>query len=482
MKRHALQTISAFSFILGVLLAMPADAAEEPSAPRPNILFCIADDWGGGPHAGVLGDKVVKTPTFDRLARDGVLFPYTYVPAPSCTPCRGGILTGQAIHRLGEGGNLWSRLPARFRCYPDLLEEAGYVIGLERKGWGPGTLHDTGRTRNPAGPGFKNFQQFLQTVPEGKPFCFWAGSSDPHRGYAYGSGKASGMNPEDVEVPPWLPDTPEVRSDILDYYFEVQRFDREIGQRIALLEQAGKLDNTLVIMTGDNGMPFPRAKCNLHDSGSRMPFAVCWPAKVPGGRVVDDFISFTDIAPTILEAAGLKPLPEMTGKSFLDVLLSGKSGRVDLARDKVFVERERHTVCRPDAQSYPARMIRTHDYMYIRNLRPHLWPAGDPPAFRDIDGSPSRNEVVNRRAEPAIAPFFELACGKRPAEELYDLSKDPEQVRNVAGRPEYAEIQKKLRAELDRWMLATDDPRARGETDFWDKVQYVGGGGNPRKK
>jgi len=463
-------------------LSTSALAAERPSDSRPNILFCIADDWGGGPHAGVLGDKVVKTPTFDRLARDGVLFPYTYVPAPSCTPCRGGILTGQAIHRLEEGGNLWSFLPAKFKCYPELLEEAGYVIGLERKGWGPGTIKDTGRTRNPAGPNFKNFEQFLKTVPEGKPFCFWAGSSDPHRGYAYGSGKESGMNPDEVEVPPWLPDTPEVRNDILDYYFEVQRFDREIGQRIALLEKTGRLENTLVIMTGDHGMPFPRAKCNLYDSGSRVPFAVSWPAKVKSNRVVDDFISFTDVAPTIMEAAGLKPLPEMTGKSFLDVLLSGKSGRVDPTRDKVFVERERHTVCRPNQQSYPIRMIRTHDYMYIRNLRPDLWPAGDPEAFRDIDGSPSKNEVVNRRSEPAIAPFFRLACAKRPAEEFFDLSKDPQQVNNVAGRPEYAQAQQELRAELDKWMLQTADPRAKGETDFWDKAVYNPKSAKPQKK
>lgn len=468
--------------MLTLMVAAPLAAAAAKADPRPNILFCIADDWGGGPHAGVLGDKVIKTPTFDRLARDGVLFPYTYVPAPSCTPCRGGILTGQAIHRLEEGGNLWSRLSAKFKCYPALLEEAGYAIGLERKGWGPGTIQGTGRTRNPAGPSFKNFEQFLATVPEGKPFCFWAGSSDPHRGYAYRSGIAAGMKPEDVEVPPWLPDTPEVRSDILDYYVEVQRFDRDIGRRIALLEKTGKLENTLVIMTGDHGMPFPRAKCNLYDSGSRVPFVVSWPAKVKGGRVVDDFISFTDIAPTFLEAAGLERLPEMTGRSFLDVLLSGKSGRVDPARDKVFVERERHTVCRPGGQSYPVRMIRTHDYMYIRNLRPQLWPAGDPEVFRDIDGSPSRNEVVNRRHEPAIAPFFELACGKRPAEELFDLSKDPQQIRNVAGEAEYAEVQKRLRAELDKWMLETDDPRAKGETDFFDKIPYVGGRPRPAKK
>lgn len=478
MKHHLLRVIVFCA--LAASLGRPAPAAEKKPDRRPNILFAIADDWAW-PHAGAYGDQVVNTPTFDRLARNGVLFNYAYVAAPSCTPSRGAILTGQAIHRLEEGGNLWSRLPARFKVYPDLLEEAGYVVGYERKGWGPGTLEGTGRTRNPAGPSFRSFEQFLQAVPEGKPFCFWFGSHDPHRGYLKGSGAKSGMNPDEVVLPPWLPDTPAVRNDVLDYYFEVQRFDRELGQRIELLRTAGRLANTLVIVTGDNGMPFPRAKCNLHDSGTRMPFAVCWPANVRGGRVVDDLISFTDIAPTLLEAAGLKPPAEMTGRSFLDVLLSGKSGRVDPTRNKVFTERERHTVCRPDAQSYPCRMIRTHEFLYIRNLRPHLWPAGDPEAFRDIDGSPSKSEILDRRRDPKIAPYFKLACAKRPAEELYDLSKDPGQIHNVAGRPEYAEVQKQLRAELDRWMVETADPRAKGETDFWDAVEYVGGRTKPAK-
>jgi len=474
------------------LSGIPARAAAaEQTTPRPesrpNILFAIADDWGW-PHAGVYGDEVVKTPTFDRLAREGVLFNHAYVAAPSCTPSRGGILTGQAIHRLEEGGNLWSLLPAKFKVYPDVLEEAGYTVGFTRKGWGPGTLQGTGRTRNPAGPRFKDFKQFLRSVPDGTPFCFWFGSFDPHRPYARDSGVKAGMKPEEVAVPPFLPDTPAVRGDILDYYLEVQRFDREVGELLELLEAAGKLDNTLVMMTGDNGMPFPRAKTNLYDSGTRMPLAVRWPARVAGGRVVDDFISFTDLAPTFLEAATEEPTAEMTGRSFLGVLTSGKSGRVDPRRDKVFTERERHVPCRPGDKSYPIRAIRSHDFLYVRNLRADLWPAGDASypnivgSFGDCDNSPSKSEILSRREEPEIAPYFKLAFGKRPAEELYDLSKDPGQVNNVAGRPHYANLQKKLRAELDRWMRHTGDPRAEGETDFWDKCPYVGRRNKPKAK
>ncbi len=159
-----------------------AGAVGEQAVDRPNILFAIADDWSW-PHAGIYGDRVVKTPTFDRLAREGVMFTNAYCVTPSCTASRGSILTGQTIHRLEAGGNLWSTLPKKFETFPDLLEAAGYAIGYQGKGWGPGSLVASGRTRNPAGPEFKNFEEFLQSVPEGKPFCFWFGSTDPHRSY-----------------------------------------------------------------------------------------------------------------------------------------------------------------------------------------------------------------------------------------------------------------------------------------------------------
>lgn len=474
--------------LLGGLLLPSLASSEGPAADeRPNILFCIADDWAW-PHAGAYGDKVVKTPTFDRIAREGVRFTHTYVTAPSCTASRGGILTGQAIHRLEEGGNLWSTLPAKFKCYPDVLEEAGYAVGLQGKGWGPGTIQGTGRTRNPAGPPFKGFKPFLDSVPQGKPFCFWFGGLDPHRPYDKDSGVRSGMDPARVEVPPWLPDTPTVRKDICDYYFEVERFDRDVGEIVRLLEERKLLRNTLIVVTGDNGSPFPRAKATLYDAGTRAPMAVCWKARVPGGRVVDDFVSHADLAPTFLEAAGLKPLPEMTGRGLLDVLLSGKSGRVDPARDHAVTERERHAWVRPGGKSYPSRALRTADFLYVRNFRPELWPAGDPDFpnlvgfYGDVDGSPSKEEIIARRDEPAIAPFFKMAFAKRPAEELYDVRKDPGQTRNVAGEAEYADVQKKLSGRLQEWMAATADPRAKGETDRWDEAcPYVGAKTRPKK-
>ncbi|MHC4506208.1 MAG: sulfatase family protein, partial [Planctomycetota bacterium] len=424
-------------------LSRPARAAGRRD-PRPNILFAIADDWSW-PHAGVGGDPVVKTPAFDRIAREGVLFSNAFVSAPSCTPSRGAILTGQHHWRLEEGGNLWSTLRAKFEVYPDILEKAGYHVGCTRKGWGPGNFKDGGRKRNPAGPSFRNFADFLKRRPDGKPFCFWFGSHDPHRGYKMRSGVSSGMRPGDVRVPACLPASNQVRSDICDYYWEVQRYDRDVGGMLAALGKSGELGHTLVVMTSDNGMPFPRCKSNLYDMGTHMPLAVRWGEKVTPRRVVKDFVSFTDFAPTFLAAAGLRAPAAMTGRSFLEVLTSGKSGQVDPGRDRVYVGKERHTCAQKGTtEGYPMRAVRTAELLYIRNFKPHLWPAGSPEIYRDIDGAPTKSYMMKNRDEADVKRLFELGFGKRPAEELYDLAKDPDQLVNVAARREYAAAKKKL--------------------------------------
>lgn len=457
---------------------------------RPNILFCIADDWSW-PHASIAGDLVVKTPTFDRVAREGVLFENAFVTAPSCTPSRGSIVTGQWHWRLEAGGNLWSTLPAKFAVYPDLLEEAGYHVGCTRKGWGPGRVEPGGRTRNPAGPQFEDFRTFLEARPKAAPFCFWFGSHDPHRGYTWESGVKSGMNPDDVEVPACLPDSEMVRKDLCDYYWEVQRFDREVGELLAMLAQQGELENTLVVITGDNGLPFPRCKSNLYDLGTNVPLAIRWPARVKKGRTVEDFISLQDLAPTFLEATGLKPASAMTGRSFLGILTSNKSGRVDRRRDHVLTGKERHAWVRTDGLGYPCRAIRTHDFLYIRNFKPDRWPAGNPVdggkpyysnrAYGDIDNCPSKTYMMEHRNDPGVSRLFELAFEKRPAEELYDLRNDPSQLHNVADRPEYARAKRKLASTLMDELAATNDPRALGQGEAFDHYPYYGGR-QPKKK
>ncbi len=451
---------------------------------RPNILYCLADDWSW-PHAGVYGDQVIHTPTFDRVAREGIRFNYCFSPAPSCTPSRAAMLTGQYPHRLEEGSCLWGFLPKKFPVYPDLLEKAGYAVGCTRKGWGPGDFRAGGFTRNPAGPTFKDFATFLKTVPDGKPFCFWFGSHDPHRPYKAGSGASIGLKTDHVVVPPFWPDNEVSRNDVLDYYWKVERFDRDVGELLDQLAEAGRLSNTLVVVTGDNGWPFPRCKANLYDGGTRQPLAVLWPAKIKPGQVCDDFINLMDLAPTFMAAAGLKPLPQMTGRSFLGLLTGAEKPG---SRNTVFLERERHANVRAGDVGYPMRAIRTREFLYVRNLRPDRWPAGDPVAhkdpmrvFGDCDDGPTKHYILEHRTEPGMEKFFQLCFGKRPAEELYDLSKDPDEMNNVAAQADYSAARKQLRAQLDQWMKDTADPRAIKDDDHWDSYPYFGGGGRKKR-
>jgi N-sulfoglucosamine sulfohydrolase len=443
---------------------------------QPNILLAIADDWSW-PHAGAYGDPTVKTPAFDRIAREGVLFTRAFAAAPSCTPSRAALLTGRAPHQLEEGGVLHGFLPERHPVYTDLLEQSGYYVGYTRKGWGPGRFEAGGRTRNPAGQPFGDFETFLRGRPAGRPFAFWFGSQDPHRPYEEGSGAASGIDLASIRVPAFLPDTPEVRRDLADYFFEVQRFDRELGEIVERLRTLGELDNTLIVITADNGMPFPRAKANVYDGGARVPFAMRWPGRAKTGLVSNAFISLSDLAPTFLEAASLKPpVAVMSARSILGIAAGGSAP----GRDNVFLERERHANVRKGDLSYPVRAVRTDEWLYIRNLRPDRWPAGDPEMYvavgpyGDIDGGLSKTLLLARRNDPAIAPFFALATAKRPAEELYDLQADPGQLMNVAAEAKHGAIKARLRQMLDEWMRTTGDPRATTDDDRWDRYPYYG--------
>lgn len=473
--------------VLGKLIPAMA-AATEPAtsqaADRPNILFLMADDWGF-PHSPIYGDKTVKTPTFEQLAKEGVVFEHAYCCSPSCSPSRASVLTGQMFYRLEEAANLYTTLSAKFAVYPDILEAAGYVVGRQGKGWGPGNVTAGGRKTNPAGRDAENFAKFLKKLPAGKSFCYWFGSFDPHRPYRKGIGVANGMKLADVNVPAWLPDTDEVRSDLLDYYWMVQKFDKDCAEILKQLEGAGLAENTIVVSTGDNGMPFPRAKCHLYDCGVHQPLAIRWSAKVKGGRRVDDYVRFDDFAPTFLQAAGL-PIPkDMTGGSLLDILTSGKSGQVEAARDHVVVGRERHDRGRDNDLGYPMRAVHTKEFVYIRNFKPDRWPMGDPDKERgllDSDPGPTRTYLADHRNDPKVKPFFELAAAKRPAEELYDLKKDPDQLVNVADKAEYAATKKQLSEKLMAYLSKTADPRAAGKGDEFDKYPWLGDTPEPTSK
>jgi uncharacterized sulfatase len=450
---------------------------------RPNILFAISDDQSF-PHTSAAGDRVVRTPAFDRVAERGVLFTNAISNSPGCAPSRAAILTGRSHWQLEEAGTHASYFPARFEVYPDLLARAGYHVGHTGKGAGPANFE--GWKHNPAGPPYQqrqapqapegvsrndyaeNFADFLKARPAGAPFAFWFGATEPHRPYKPGIGRESGKRIDDVVVPPFLPDAPEVRSDMLDYYFEIEHFDRHLGRMLDLLEEAGELDNTLVVVTSDNGMAFPRAKATLYEYGIHLPLAVCWPARVPGGRRIEDLISFTDFAPTFLEAAGLRPTPVMTGKSFLDVLLSGKSGAVDPARRRALSGRERHSHARFDNLGYPARALRTREFLYIRNFAPERYPAGDPEGYYDIDGSPTKKYLLENRDKPAVKELFELTCARNPPEQLYRITDDPGCLRNLAGAPEFKTVLEELRRELEITLRDQQDPRVLGRGDIFE--------------
>lgn len=443
------------------------------AADRPNILFCIADDWGW-PHAGAYGDQVVQTPAFDRIAREGVRFENAFVTAPSCTPCRNSILTGQYHWRLEHGGNLWTSLHPKFPVYPLLLEDTGYRVGFCRKAWGPGNWKFLGRTRNPAGPKFASFKEFLSQQDADQPFCFWLGASDPHRPYAPRSGVESGIDADAIKVPADLPNHPTVREDVADYYFEVQRFDSDVAAAIELLEARGELENTIIVMTGDHGMPFPRHKTHLYDSGTRVCLAVRWGEKVLAGRNVTDFVSLSDLAPTFLQAAGVEIPTEMTGQSLLDLLLDNRAGRVDPARDHVLTGRERHTPAQqsPSLDGYPMRALRTDNYLYIRNYAPERWPTGVPGSYRDCDDGPTKTYLMEYRDDPYVKPFYDLAFAKRPPEELYDLATDPDQLNNVAGETEYQPVKKQLAEQLTQELIDSEDPREVGGGQAFDRYTY----------
>jgi len=452
---------------------------------RPNIMFCIADDWGM-PHAGKYGDASVKTPTFDRIAEEGVLFNYAYVSSPSCSPSRNAILTGQYHWRLGEGANLHSTLDVDIPVYPLLLENAGYHVGHWRKCWGPGKLEVGGYVdKHPGGKNYQGgFKKFIEARPDDVPFCFWLGATDPHRPYEKGSGKASGINPDTIHLPAFYPDSDEIRSDLADYYFEVQRFDSECGEALALLEEMGELDNTLIIMTGDNGIPFPRCKSNLYDMGVHEPMAVRWGSQASGGRIVNDFVSFTDFAPTFLDAAGVTIPGQMTGKSLVPMLISGKEGRIESGRDHVIFGKERHVPAQlaPYLGGYPCRGIRNDRYLYIYNFKPDLWPAGVPEGathpmriHADCDNGPSKTFLIENRDDPAYEKYYGLSFAKRPQEELFDLSKDPDQLVNVAGDSAYEAVRKELSGTLMAELKATADPRIVGGGEQFDAYPYRSG-------
>lgn len=529
--------IAAARLLILLATSLSLSGLHAAEASRPNILFVFADDWGryAGAYAKVDGrpslNDVVQTPNVDRIAREGVTFRNAFVTAPSCTPCRSSLLSGQYFFRTGRGailqGASWdTTIPS----FPLLLRDDGYHIGKTSKVWGPGTppdapfggqdhsfqkqgmlnnnfsenvskFIDQGSTLEAARQKLLdevggNFDDFLAAREGGKPWMYWFGTTTTHRTWIKGSGKTLwGIEPASLKgkMPAFLPDEPEIREDVADYLGECQAVDAYVGVLLKRLEETGELERTLIVLSGDHGMPgVPRGKCNLYDTGTN----VCLVARVPGGkggRVVDDFVNLMDLAPTFCEAGGAELPAVMTGRSLWKILQSEKSGLVDETRTFVVTGRERHVAAAREGNlPYPQRAIRTKDFLYIRNFAPDRWPMGAPYAvtaseapdadtlesntfavFPDMDASPTKAWLIAHRDDAPWKPHYDWAFAKRPADELYDLSKDHDQINNVAADPAYADAKKELSEKLMKTLTDAEDPRVTGDGQTFEKSPFT---------
>ncbi len=465
---------------------------------RPNILLCLADD--AGMHMGAYGCRWVDTPGFDRVAAEGVLFTQAYTCNAKCAPSRAAILTGRNSWQLEEACNHCSFFPAKFKTYAEALQEHGYHVGYTGKGWAPGDPGKVdGKPRKLTGPCWgsrelnpptphisscdyaANFAGFLRDRPAGAPFCFWFGSYEPHRPYEYGSGARLGKHAvEEIDhVPAIWPDNETVRNDLLDYGLEVEHFDRHVQRMLDILEESGELGNTLVVVTSDNGMPFPRAKGQEYECSNHLPMAAMWRAGTNApGRSVGDYVSFIDLAPTFLELAGVTAqqagMAPVTGQSMLKLLSSSRQDVVDPTRDHVLIGKERHDIGRPHDAGYPIRGIFQGGWLYLRNYEPGRWPAGNPETgYLNSDGGPTKTEVLKTRKDPERSHFWHLCFGKRPTEELYHVAEDPDCLHNLAEEPDQAARKAALRERMERELTEQGDPRMAGRGDLFEQYPFA---------
>ena len=514
MRRMICAAVLVFAGVLGLINLVGAGVAV--GADRPNILIAIADDQSY-PHTSAYGDPVIKTPAFDRVAKNGVLFRNAFTPAPGCSPMRAAFLTGREIWQNREAGTHASTFPRDLPVFTEQLASAGYHVGMTGKGWGPGRASEW--PHNPAGKAYTakkikatdrikgistndysgNFEDFLKARSDDQPFCFWFGAGEPHRTYERGVGARNGLDPAKIRMPGFLPGSEEVRSDVADYLFEIQWFDQHLGRMLDHLADAGELDNTFVIVTSDNGMPFPRAKANLYEYGIHMPLAVAWPAKVSAGQDTAELVSLIDVTRTIFDAAGVEPqqAEQLSGHSLLPSIIQNAK-RAQSPREFVFSGRERHSSSRFNSLSYPCRCVRTKTHLYIRNFTPERWPAGTPrkylgakydqdgdlvasalspehAGYHDIDNGPTLQWMIANQDVPAVGELLQAAVAKRPAEELFDIREDPACLKNLAGDPKVAAVQAALSDALTQYLTQTGDLR---QTDpeagqVWETYERV---------
>lgn len=517
-----------------VLLATTIAGQNKKNIHRLNILLAISDDQSYM-HNSFSGSRFINTPAFDRIAREGVFFKNCIAGSPGCAPSRSSIVTGRYPWQNEQSGQHASSWMKQYVSFVDLLDQNGYHTGYTGKGVDPFQYaqneRDTlWRKGNAAGKSFnrvrykdgdiadprpakgisninyfENFVDFFNQRKGDQPFFFWYGAMEPHRGFEKDAWKKSKKKLEQVEVPPFLPDDAIVRGDLLDYAIEIEWFDYHLQQMLEYLKEKGELDHTVVIVTSDNGMSFPRAKANGYDYGIHVPFAVRCPGYFPGGRVIENPVSFVDIAPTLLELSGTSALGMMpvAGSSISSLLKNEKS---EVAGDEtiryIYSGRERHSSSRYLNRGYPQRMVRSKDFLLIWNMKPERWPAGDPQAvnpnnrpqlfpkygidknghyhadwaFADIDAGPSLTFIVEQHSSKNVQPFFKWAVDKRPEFEFYDVSNDPGCLVNLDGKPMYQQAEQKMKTALKDLLIKTKDPRVVGpDKEIFDSYERYSG-------
>jgi arylsulfatase A-like enzyme len=430
-------------------------ASPRPAAPdRPNVVILIADDLGYG-DLGCYGHPVLRTPHIDRLAREGLRFDAAFLTISSCSPSRASLLTGLYPHSTGAG-DLHDPLPAERKSLARHLRSAGYHCAAVGK-WHLGAAEKASWDRVTECPGRDTGAKAVEALglrPAGRPFFAWIATVDPHR--PYDEVLSDPQDPAGVAVPPYLPDHPLIRADLAKYYDETRRFDRHVGEVLAELERQGELDRTFVVLLSDNGMPFPRAKTTLYDSGIRTPLLVRYPPLVRPGGVARGLASAVDLAPTILDLTGVAQ-DSMQGRSFVAQLRDPSSP----GRAAVYAEANWH-----DFGQF-TRAVRTERWLLVRN---HY---ADKPLWNSVDSIQSRTWQgyleMERAGRLTPAQRF-LFREPRPFEELYDLEKDPHSLADVADDPANRGTLDRLGGLLDRWSAETADalPAVR-RPDGWTR-------------
>jgi arylsulfatase len=438
-------------FRLLVVLVVPSWLNSSPvnAAERPNFILIIADDVSFD-DLGCFGNPAIKTPNLDRLAHEGLAFDRAYLTTSSCSPTRCSIMTGRYPHNTGAP-ELHMPLPAGQFKFPQALREAGYWTVLAGKNhMGDAVRPAFDKVTPPAGPGGeREWFDHLRERPQDKPFFMWFASTDAHRDW-----QTTRQDPQyqaaNVVVPPYLVDGPLTREDLAQHYHEVSRLDRFVGRVRAELERQGVTENTYIIFTNDNGRPFPRCKTRLYECGARSPLIVWRPGAVRPARTAS-LVSVIDIAPTVLELAGVKIDPRVQGVSFAPVLADPKA----TTRDYAFAEHNWHVM-----QAHE-RSVRHGDWLYIRNAFPerqNLCVESGPqyPAGKELWDAHDHGQLNADQQDVFLKP--------RPAEELYHVKDDPHQLRNLAADPAYAQTLSKLRSVLDRWIDETGDSVQKNPT------------------